>query len=108
MNREIKDLFSDLKLLKDSFEDLKDSNGWHFDELYPYEPNHVLNKDELIGEGFSYHERRIHNNQMFDLFHIYIEQFDNIIEKFYEIEKASSENFGEESDDAKNSIKVAE
>ncbi len=26
----------------------------------------------------------------------------------YEIEKASSENFGEESDDAKNSIKVAE
>ncbi|MEN0399568.1 pathogenicity island protein, partial [Staphylococcus aureus] len=25
-----------------------------------------------------------------------------------EIEKASSENFGEESDDAKNSIKVAE
>ncbi|MBS3644162.1 DUF1474 family protein, partial [Staphylococcus aureus] len=53
-------------------------------------------------------ERRIHNNQMFDLFHLYIEQFDNIIEKFYEIEKASSENFGEESDDAKNSIKVAE
>ena len=37
---------------------------------------------------------------MFDLFHLYIEQFDNIIEKFYEIEKASSENFGEESDDA--------
>ncbi|HEG9057267.1 TPA: DUF1474 family protein [Staphylococcus aureus] len=108
MNLEIKDLFSDLKLLKDRFEDLKDNHGWHFEELYPHEPNHVLNKDELIGEGFSYHERRIHNNQMFDLFHLYIEQFDNIIEKFHEIEKASSENFDEESDDAKNSIKVAE
>ncbi|HDE7029313.1 TPA: DUF1474 family protein, partial [Staphylococcus aureus] len=54
-----------------------------------------------------YHERRIHNNQMFDLFHLYIEQFDNIIEKFYEIEKASSENFGEESDDAKK-LKITE
>ncbi|HEK7086811.1 TPA: DUF1474 family protein [Staphylococcus aureus] len=108
MNWEINDLFSDLKLLKDRFEDLKDNHGWHFEELYPHEPNHNLNKDELIREGVSYHERRIHNNQMFDLFHLYIEQFDNIIEKFYEIEKASSENFGEESDDAKNSIKVAE
>ncbi|MCP8596760.1 DUF1474 family protein, partial [Acinetobacter baumannii] len=69
---------------------------------YPHEPNHNLNKDELIREGASYHERRIHNNQMFDLFHLYIEQFDKIIEKFHEIEKASSENFGEVSDDAKN------
>lgn len=31
-----------------------------------------------------------------------------IKQKFHEIEKASSENFDEESDDAKNSIKVAE
>ncbi|HAR4783448.1 TPA: DUF1474 family protein [Staphylococcus aureus] len=108
MNWEINDLFSDLKLLKDRFEDLKDNHGWHFEELYPHEPNHNLNKDELIREGASYHERRIHNNQMFDLFHLYIEQFDKIIEKFHEIEKASSENFDEESDDAKNSIKVAE
>ena len=30
MDWEIKSLFSDLKLLKDSFEDLKDSKGWHF------------------------------------------------------------------------------
>ena len=52
MNWEIKNLFSDLKLLKDSFEDLKDNHGWHFEELYPHEPNHNLNKDELIREGF--------------------------------------------------------
>ncbi|HFV7282278.1 TPA: DUF1474 family protein, partial [Staphylococcus aureus] len=45
----------------------------------------------------SYHERRIHNNQMFDLFHLYIEQFDNIIEKFHELEKASS--FADQSQD---------
>ena len=47
MNWEINDLFSDLKLLKDRFEDLKDNHGWHFEELYPHEPNHNLNKDEL-------------------------------------------------------------
>ncbi|EZS06971.1 hypothetical protein W677_00309 [Staphylococcus aureus VET0467R] len=42
MNWEIKSLFSDLKLLKDSFEDLKDNHGWYFDKLYPHEPNHVF------------------------------------------------------------------
>ncbi|CAC6955301.1 mobile element-associated protein [Staphylococcus aureus] len=108
MNWEIKDLMCDIEAVKEKINDVAINHGWHFEELYPHEPNHNLNKDELIREGASYHERRIHNNQMFDLFHLYIEQFDNIIEKFYEIEKASSENFGEESDDAKNSIKVAE
>lgn len=52
MNLEIKDLFSDLKLLKDRFEDLKDNHGWHFEELYPHETNHNLNKDEAIREDF--------------------------------------------------------
>lgn len=108
MNWEINDLFSDLKLLKDRFEDLKDNHGWHFEELYPHEPNHNLNKDELIREGASYHERRIHNNQMFDLFHLYIEQFDKIIEKFHEIEKHHLRTLARNQMTQKNSIKVAE
>ncbi|MDE5043932.1 type II toxin-antitoxin system toxin TscT [Staphylococcus aureus] len=97
MNWEIKDLFSELKLLKDRFEDLKGNHGWHFEELYPHGPNHVLNKTEAIKEGFSYHERRIHNNQMFDLLHLYTKQFDSIIQKFHELEKASS--FADQSED---------
>ncbi|HDI0155063.1 TPA: pathogenicity island protein, partial [Staphylococcus aureus] len=45
---------------------------------------------------------------MFDLFHLYIEQFDNIIEKFYEIEKASSDvSLATESDDAQK-LKITE
>ena len=52
MNWETKNLLSDLEVLKDRFKDLKDSHGWHFDEHYPYETNHVLNKDEMIKEGF--------------------------------------------------------
>lgn len=88
---EIRNLFSDLEVLKDRFEDLKNSHAWHFDERYPYETNHVLNKDELIREGFSYHERRIHDDQMVDLLHLYLQHFDEILEKFQEIEKASSD-----------------
>ena len=108
MNWEIKNLFSDLKLLKDSFEDLKDNHGWHFDKFYPHEPNHVLNKTEAIKDGLSYHERRIHNNQMIDLFHLYIKQFDELIQKFHEIEKASSDvSLATESDDAKK-LKITE
>ncbi len=90
MKMEIRNLFSDLEVLKYRFEDLKDSHAWHFDERYPYEINHVLNKDEAIKEGFSYHERRIHNDQMFNLLHLYTQRFDEILEKFHEIEKASS------------------
>lgn len=66
MNWEIKNLMCDLKILKEKFEDLKDNHGSHFEDLYLHEPNHTLNKDDAIKEGFSYHERRIHNDQMFD------------------------------------------
>ncbi|HHV8921446.1 TPA: type II toxin-antitoxin system toxin TscT [Staphylococcus aureus] len=90
MNWEIKDLMCDLKILKEKFEDLKDNHGWHFEDLYLHEPNHNLNKDDVIKEGFSYHERRIHNDQMFDLLLLYTEKFDTLIKRFHEIEKASS------------------
>ena len=100
MNWETKNLLSDLEVLKDRFEDLKDSHCWHFDEHYPYETNHVLNKDEMIKEGVSYHERRIHDDQMFDLRHLYTQQFDHILKKFQEIEKASSVKFGDRTDNA--------
>ncbi|MDM7882588.1 type II toxin-antitoxin system toxin TscT [Staphylococcus borealis] len=90
MNFEINDLFSDLEVLKDRFEDLKDNHGWHCDSYYPYETNHILTKDEGISDGCTYHERRIHNDQMFCLLHLYTQRFDELIKKFHEIEKASS------------------
>ncbi|MEB7366180.1 type II toxin-antitoxin system toxin TscT [Staphylococcus borealis] len=101
MNFEINDLFSDLEVLKDRFEDLKDNHGWHFDKHYPYETNHILTKDEVIRDGCTYHERRIHNDQMFDLLRLYTEEFDDILKKFHEIEKASSDvSLPTESDNA--------
>lgn len=100
MNLEISDLFSDLEVLKDRFEDLKDSHGWHCNSYYPYETNYILTKDEAISDGCTYHERRIHNDQMIDLLRLYTEQFDDILKKFHEIEKASSEKFGDRTDNA--------
>ncbi|MCI2789742.1 type II toxin-antitoxin system toxin TscT [Staphylococcus warneri] len=101
MKMEIRNLFSDLEVLKDRLEDLKDNHGWHLDEYYPYKTSHILNKDELIREGISYHERRIHDDQMIDLLRLYLQQFDEILEKFHEIEKASSDvSLPTESDNA--------
>ena len=55
----------------------------------------------MIKEGVSYHERRIHDDQMFDLLHLYTQQFDHILKKFQEIEKASSDvSLATESDNA--------
>ncbi|HDC9290318.1 TPA: DUF1474 family protein, partial [Staphylococcus aureus] len=51
MNWEIKNLMCDLKILKEKFEDLKAIHGWHFEEFYQHEPNHILNKDDVIEEG---------------------------------------------------------
>ena len=45
---------------------------------------------------------------MIDLFHLYIKQFDELIQKFHEIEKASSDvSLATESDDAKK-LKITE
>ncbi|ENK33808.1 hypothetical protein V811_02680, partial [Staphylococcus aureus M90388] len=63
---------------------------------------------EHINFSASYLEHRIQNEHTVELLHVYLKEFSELIQKFHEIEKASSENFDEESDDAKNSIKVAE
>ena len=46
-----------------------------------------MNKDEILAHGYRYHERRIQNTQTIDLMCMYLKEFNELIERFKEIEK---------------------
>ncbi|HDA7004338.1 TPA: DUF1474 family protein, partial [Staphylococcus aureus] len=64
-------------------------------------------KREHINFSASYLEHRIQNEHTVELLQVYLKEFDELIQKFHELEKASSENFDEESDDAQK-LKITE
>ncbi|PTJ22257.1 pathogenicity island protein [Staphylococcus simulans] len=88
MNVRIIDLFCDIEVIKEKFEDLKSTHGWFISDAFPY--NQLDTMEDVKNHGRRYVEQRIHCEQLFDLMHTYIEQFDEVIQKFHEIEKASS------------------
>jgi len=100
MSWELRNTICDLEIIKEKFDDINMTYGWFDDEYFTHEPNHVLNKDEIMMHGMKYHEHRVHNTQTLDLMTMYLNQFDKIVKKFHEIEKASCENFGERSQNA--------
>ncbi|NDP75453.1 type II toxin-antitoxin system toxin TscT [Staphylococcus aureus] len=106
MNWEIKDLMCDIEVVKEKLEDVATTHTWFVDGRFT--KRSLKTKEEVVNYGLAYNEHRIHNEQVTELMLTYLEELDGLMNKFHEIEKASSENFGEESDDAKNSIKVAE
>lgn len=87
MNVRIIDLICDIEVIKEKFEDLKSTHGWFISEAFPY--NQLNNMEDVKNHGRRYDEQRIHCEQLFDLMYTYIEQFDEVIQKFHEIEKAS-------------------
>lgn len=87
MNWEIRDLFSDLKVLKEKIEDLKTTHGWFHGEYFKYESSQPLTKEQVLNHGYKYKEHSIHNTQHLDLLGLYLKEFDELIEKFHEIEK---------------------
>ena len=57
--------------------------------------------EEIKGHGYRYHEHRIQNTQTIDLMLMYMKEFNELINKFHEIEKASSDvSLATESDNA--------
>ncbi|PJG36328.1 type II toxin-antitoxin system toxin TscT [Enterobacter hormaechei] len=106
MNREIKDLMCDIEVIKEKINDVAIKHGWFVEDKFV--KNELETKQEHINFSASYLEHRIQNEHTVELLQVYLKEFGELIQKFYEIEKASSENFGEESDDAKNLIKLAE
>lgn len=90
MNFEMDNIGTQLEVLKENFEDLKEVQGWFDDECLPYDRNYFMTKDEALSYARAYHEHRVHNKQMFDLLRLYINEFETIIKEFRELEKASS------------------
>ena len=100
MDWELRNLFSDLQIVQEKINDVVTSFVWFDDKYFTHEPSHVLTEKEVNTHGLKYHEHRIKNGQTIDLMMMYQREFNELIERFKEIEKASSENFAEESDNA--------
>ncbi|MEB7824691.1 type II toxin-antitoxin system toxin TscT [Staphylococcus chromogenes] len=95
MNLRLNDLFCEIEVIKEKLEDLKTVHGWFIADAFSY--TQLTTMEEVNKYGRSYDEHRIHCEQLGDLMHLYIEQLDEKIKEYHEIEKASSENFDEES-----------
>ncbi|MEK1514975.1 DUF1474 family protein [Staphylococcus aureus] len=105
MNWEIKDLMCDIEVIKEKINDVAIKHGWFVEDKFV--KNELETKQEHINSSASYLEHRIQNEHTVELLQVYLKEFGELIQKFHEIEKASSENFGEESDDAKK-LKITE
>ena len=46
MNWEIKNILSDMEIIKEKINDVMTSFTWFDEEYFTHEPNHVLNKNE--------------------------------------------------------------
>ncbi|MBH4693540.1 DUF1474 family protein [Staphylococcus aureus] len=99
MNREIRNLMCNIVVIKEKLEDVATTHTWFVDERFT--KRSLKTKEEVVNYGLAYNEHRIHNEQVTELMLTYLKELDGLMNKFHELEKASSENFGEESDDAK-------
>ncbi|WP_412549353.1 DUF1474 family protein [Staphylococcus pseudintermedius] len=98
MNWEIRNLFYEIEVIKGKFENLKITHGLFIEDYFNYEELETL--EDVKSYGYRYTEHYIHNEQLFDLMHMYIGELDKKIQEFKEIEKASSAKFGDRTDNA--------
>ncbi|WP_436860190.1 type II toxin-antitoxin system toxin TscT [Staphylococcus caeli] len=98
MDLRLNDLFCEIEVIKEKLEDLKSTHSWFIADSFCY--NSLTTMEEVTRYGRAYDEHRIHCEQLHDLMHMYTEELDKKINQFHEIEKASRENFGEESRNA--------
>ncbi|WP_049283440.1 type II toxin-antitoxin system toxin TscT [Staphylococcus aureus] len=105
MNWEIKDLMCDIEAVKEKINDVAIKHAWFVEDRFV--KNELETEREHINFSASYLEHRIQNEHTVELLHVYLKEFGELIQKFHEIEKASSENFGEVSDDAQK-LKITE
>ncbi|EGQ3222756.1 DUF1474 family protein, partial [Staphylococcus pseudintermedius] len=54
MNWEIRNLFSEIEIVKEKINDAVTSFGWFEDEYFIHEPSHVLSMNEVKIHGYKY------------------------------------------------------
>lgn len=100
MNFELANVKADLEVLKQKYDFLLSTHSWFGDDMYKFEKQPET-KSELMLYAYGYHEARINHQQEFDLMHCYLKEFEELIQRLNEIEKAlSDESLATESDNA--------
>ncbi|WP_245202509.1 type II toxin-antitoxin system toxin TscT [Staphylococcus agnetis] len=98
MNWELKNIISEIEIVKEKLDDITTAHTWFVDGNYVHED--ISSLSDLKNYGFHYKEHRIHNNHILDLLLLNMERFDELIKEFRQIEKASSAKFGDRTDNA--------
>lgn len=89
MNWDIRNLFYEIEIIKNKFEDLAQNEAWFGEDVFKHE-NVMKTRKQLINYAYSFEESRIHHQQTLDLMYYYLSEFDEVIQKFHELEKALS------------------
>ncbi|MCG1797286.1 type II toxin-antitoxin system toxin TscT [Staphylococcus epidermidis] len=98
MNWETKSLIEDVDIIKRKIDDAVTTFGWFDEDYFNHEPGHMLNKNEILKHGASYHEHRRYITQHIDLLSMYLKELDTVLE---DIEKCASDvSLATESDNA--------
>ncbi|MCM0356863.1 type II toxin-antitoxin system toxin TscT [Staphylococcus aureus] len=95
MNWEIKNLMCGIEVIKQKINDVATKHAWFVDDRFV--KNELETKREHTIFLASYLEHRIQNEHTVELLQMYLKEFDELIQKFHELEKASS--FAEQSQD---------
>ena len=99
MNWEIKNLMCDIEVVKEKLEDVATTHTWFVDERFT--KRSLKTKEEVVNYGLAYNEHRIHNEQVTELVLSYLKELEGLMNKYKEIEKASSDvSLATESDNA--------
>lgn len=99
MSWEIKNLMCDIEVVKEKLEDVATTHTWFVDERFT--KRLLKTKEEVVNYGLAYNEHRIHNEQVTELMLSYLKELEGLMNKYKEIEKASSDvSLATESDNA--------
>ncbi|WP_238508568.1 type II toxin-antitoxin system toxin TscT [Staphylococcus epidermidis] len=99
MSWEIRNLMCDIEVVKEKLEDVATTHTWFVDERFTKRT--LKTKEEVVNYGLAYNEHRIHNEQVTELMLSYLKELDGLMNKYKEIEKASSDvSLATESDNA--------